>query len=88
MKHAVAFLALSLSITAAHAEALTSGAPGRDDADACANAKTKVGRMIEEKGATAGKFSECACETKSAVTVVCKVTGYYAAEGKPQSESQ
>ncbi len=88
MKYAFAILALALGIAAAHAEALTSGAAGRDDADACANAKTKVGRMIEEKGGTAGKFSECACESKNAVTVVCKITGYYAAEGKPQTESR
>lgn len=87
MKQVFALLTLSLSITTAQAEALTSGAAGRDDADACTNAKTKVGRMIEEKGATAGRFSECACDTKNAFTVVCKVTGYWA-DGKPQPESK
>ena len=70
-------------MTVAYAEALTSGAAGRDDADACNNAKNKVKGMIEEKGSVVGKFSDCDCVTKNAVTVVCKVTGYFSTDGKP-----
>ena len=89
MKHVFAFFALSLSFTLAYAEALTSGAAGRDDAESCNNAKAKVQRMIEEKGQTVGKFSNCDCVTKNAMTVVCKVTGYFGGSSeKPAGESK
>lgn len=88
MKQLLVLFVVLLPMMSAHAEALTTGAKGSNEEEACSLAKEKVKSMIEEKGATAGKFSNCDCTNKNTMVVVCKVTGYFSSEGKPSGESK